>query len=62
MLTIRFEQAFPHRILGWNESYTNSSDGRQIITRAVRDKSMLLDYWTHNSLADEALRDTLKLE
>ncbi len=63
-LTIRFEQAFPHRITGWEESYTrgNGADARLVTTRATRDKSMLLDYWTRNSLADEALRAELNLD
>ena len=60
VLTIRFEADFPHRISGWEETY-GSADS-PVTTRATRDKSMLLDYWTRNSLADAALRTELNLD
>jgi len=59
-LAIRFETAFPHRIMGWEE--TQLRDGNPVTTRATRDSSMLIDYWNRNSLADEALRAELNLQ
>ena len=63
-LTIHFEQAFPHRILGWKESYLDgpgSAQPRLLTTRATRRRSIRLDYWrTHNN-ADAAWRDSLGL-
>ena len=52
-LTIFFEQAFPHRILGWDETYLDrpgSKTPRQLTTRATRRRTVQLDYWrTHNN-------------
>ena len=63
-LIIFFEQAFPHRILGWEESYLDgpgTAQPRLLTTRATRRRSILLDYWrTHNN-ADAAWRDSLGL-
>ena len=63
-LTIRFSTAFPHEIVGWEESITQDSGDatRVLATQAVRDTTILLDYWTHNSLTDEVLREVLNLE
>ena len=63
-LAIRFEEAFPHRISGWEESYTQrrGTDTLRVVTRATRDRSMMLDYWNRSSLADEALRTKLNLQ
>lgn len=63
-LVIYFEQAFPHRILGWDETYLDragTKTPRELTTRATRRRSLQLDYWrTHN---DEHLgwRDSLGL-
>ncbi len=63
-LNIYFEQAFPHRILGWGETYLDGpgvAQPRLLTTRATRRRSILLDYWrTHNN-ADAAWRDSLGL-
>ena len=62
-LTIRFEKAFPHRILGWEESHLDGfgPTPRLLTTRATRRRSIKLDYWrTHNN-ADAAWRDSLGL-
>jgi len=52
-LAIYFEQAFPHRILGWDETYLDrpgAKEPRQLTTRATRKRSLQLDYWrTHNN-------------
>ena len=63
-LTIRFESTFPHRILGWDETYLDgpgAAQPRLLTTRATRRRSIMLDYWrTHNN-ADAAWRDSLGL-
>lgn len=56
-LTIRFEQAFPHGILGWEERIA----GRPA-TRAERTHVIRTDYWTKNGTGDEALRGQLGLD
>jgi hypothetical protein len=52
-LVIYFEQAFPHRILGWDETYLDragSKAPRELTTRATRHRTLQLDYWrTHNN-------------
>ena len=63
-LAITFEQSFPHRILGWEETYLDAPGAAQprlLTTRATRRRSIKLDYWrTHNN-ADAAWRDSLGL-
>ncbi|OGX84647.1 hypothetical protein [Hymenobacter glacialis] len=62
-LAIRFEKAFPHRILGWEESHLDGFGPapRLLTTRATQRRSIKLDYWrTHNN-ADAAWRDSLGL-
>ncbi len=62
-LTISFEKAFPHQILGWEETYLDGFGPapRLLTTRASRRRSIRLDYWrTHNN-ADLAWRDSLGL-
>jgi len=63
-LNIYFEKAFPHRILGWDETYLDAPGAappRLLTTRATRRRSVMLDYWrTHNN-ADAAWRDSLGL-
>ncbi|WP_345238231.1 hypothetical protein [Hymenobacter saemangeumensis] len=52
-LAIYFESVFPHRILGWDETYLDkpgAKEPRQLTTRATRKRSLQLDYWrTHNN-------------
>ena len=52
-LSIFFEPAFPHRILGWDETYVDrpgAATPRQLTTRATRRRTIQLDYWrTHNN-------------
>ena len=60
-LKIYFESAFPYKITGWEESY-NGRGGKLLTTRAVKNQSMLLDYWAKNKPEHETYRDTLGLE
>ncbi|WP_019989170.1 hypothetical protein [Rudanella lutea] len=58
-LTIVFEDAFPHRIVGWEETY--KSKDKLLTSRAVLQKTILSDYWNHNAPADSVLRKELTL-
>ncbi len=62
-LTIKFEQAFPHRILAWEETYESGfgPSARMLTTKAVKTHSMMLDYWRRNKLSDSHLREELGL-
>lgn len=53
-LGIRFETAFPHRILGWEET-----DNGRLSSRGVLRQTLLNAYWKHNGRADSTLRATL---
>ena len=62
-LTIYFESAFPHRILGWEEAYADGfGQPKPLVTRAVRKKSIEIDYWNRHDNADAPLRKELGLE
>ncbi len=58
-LTIIFETAFPHRIAGWEDTYKTKD--KVLTSRAVLQKSLLSDYWNHNTPADSTLRRQLGL-
>ncbi len=62
-LQIYFEAAFPHQILGWQESYPDGfgTHKKLLTTKAIRKKTIWLDYWKHNSIADSTYRDSLQL-
>ena len=63
-LKIHFEQAFPHRILGWEETYLDgpgTAQPRLLTTRATRRRSIMLDYWRAHNNADLVWRDSLGL-
>ncbi|MEK6782777.1 MAG: hypothetical protein AABY93_13840 [Bacteroidota bacterium] len=59
ILAIRFEKSFPHKILGWEESFTERGNATR--TKAVLDKTLILDYWTKNKNEFRYLRDSLHL-
>ncbi|MBK5277940.1 MAG: hypothetical protein JJE09_03650 [Bacteroidia bacterium] len=59
ILAIRFEKSFPHKILGWEESFTERSKATR--TKAVLDKTLITDYWTKNKNEFSYLRDSLNL-
>ncbi len=60
-LAIVFEEASPHRIQGWEETYKSGfgSDAREITTRGKRTNTVVTDYWTKNGLQDSTLRQKL---
>ncbi len=63
-LTIFFEKSFPHKILGWEESYPDGfgPDPKMLTTRATLDKTLITDYWTKNANADAHMREQLNLK
>lgn len=54
-LVIIFESRFPHKIVGWEETY--KSKDNLLTSRAVLKKTILTDYWHHNAPADSTLRE-----
>ncbi len=56
---IVFENKFPYRIVGWEETYKQKD--KLLTSRAVLQKTMLTDYWSHNAPADSTLRKELNL-
>lgn len=60
ILQILFEENFPYRIMGWEDTYT--SKGKQLTTRAILKKMLLSAYWEQNSPEDRSLRDTLQIQ
>lgn len=58
-LAIRFEAAFPHPIVSWEER-DGSAPGD--VTRATRTHSIMTDYWNKHSVADGAYRQQLGLD
>lgn len=61
-LTIRFKRDFPHEIESWEE-VDIAADGstKALVTTAVRNKRLMLDYWTKNRVVDVKLRRDLGL-
>ncbi|NJM24596.1 MAG: hypothetical protein HC859_02780 [Bacteroidia bacterium] len=59
-LAIQFTKSFPHKILGWTETFVGL-DGRQHRTSATLDKTLHIDYWTRNKNEFVYLRDSLNL-
>lgn len=63
-LVIYFEQAFPHHILGWDETYLDragTQTPRELITRATRKRTLQLDYWRTHHNEHLRWRDSLGL-
>ena len=62
-LSIRFAEAFPHEILGWEETYMDGwgANAKKLTTKATRNKSIFTDYWTKNSNADAPMKQELGL-
>ncbi len=58
-LAIRFEAAFPHAIVSWEE---RDGPAAGDVTRATRTHSIMTDYWNKHSAADGAWRQQLGLD
>lgn len=63
-LSIYFQTAFPHEIIGWEETYPDGfgANKKVLTTKAVRKKTIWLDYWKHNANADSTYLDSLQLK
>ena len=62
-LTIRFKRDFPHEIESWEEvEFASDGTTKELVTTAVRNKRLMLDYWTKNSVVDVGLRRELGLD
>jgi hypothetical protein len=55
-LSIRFETAFPHKILGWEET----NDGKTVSKGSLKATRMSA-YWSENGNAFSGLRDSLRI-
>lgn len=62
-LTIYFSENFPYAIAGWEENYPDGfgKDKKIATTRAIKNKTLNIDYWNHNKNSDAILRDSLGL-
>ena len=58
-LVIHYQKQFPHKILGWEETFNEHGQKRE--TRAVLDKTLVTDYWRKNKNEFRYLRDSLGL-
>ena len=62
-LTIRFKKDFPHEIESWEEvEFAADGTQKELVTTAVLNKRLMLDYWTKNSVSDVKLRAQLGLD
>ncbi|WP_179339475.1 septum formation inhibitor Maf [Winogradskyella ludwigii] len=63
-LKINFNPEFPYNILGWEETTTSGygDSKKTLTTKATKLESIKSDYWNKKSIADESLRETLKLQ
>lgn len=62
-LTIRFDQAFPYQIQGWEETYQSGwgAGAKTLTTKATLMKTLFTDYWNKHSNAYLGLREELGL-
>ncbi|KAB2880064.1 hypothetical protein F9K33_07080 [bacterium] len=62
-LAIQFSKDFPHEILSWAESYKDGfgESSALLTTKALRKKSVMLDYWNKHAVADSVYRKELGL-
>jgi len=64
VLEITFESTYPYAIVAWQEK-TRSGFGpneKWLNTRAVKTKTLWLDYWTKHSVADSTYRKQLGMQ
>lgn len=63
-LSIEFENNYPHKIVGWEETYMSGfgDQAKKLTTTAKLKERMMVDYWNKNSNADEDLRRELGLD
>jgi hypothetical protein len=63
-LKINFNTSFPYTILGWEETASSGfgASTKTMTTKATKLQTLKSDYWRQNSLENEALRESLKLQ
>ena len=63
-LSIVYENESPHKIVSWTETYVSGfGDGaKKLTTTATLKKSIMLDYWNKNSIADSTYRKQLEIK
>lgn len=62
VLEITFEQAFPHRIVAWEEQSQGDPDGSEVLTtRAIKTHTIKSAYWEKNNRTDAPMRSQLGL-
>ncbi len=63
-LKITFQKDFPYEITEWEESYISGwgPSAKELTTKAVRNKSIKVDYWNKNRDLDTKLRKDLGLD
>ncbi len=63
-MAITYTEEFPHTIVGWRETTVSGfgENRRELTTTALRDTTIMSDYWNHNHLEDESMRALLHLE
>ncbi len=59
-LSIIFEKEFPHRIMGWEETYENKN--KRLTSKAVLKATIQNPYWQKNAPIDTVYRKLLKLK
>ncbi|TKD66241.1 septum formation inhibitor Maf [Flavobacterium sp. ASW18X] len=62
-LKIQFNTAFPHEIVGWEETFVSGygTNANKITSKAKKLKQLKTPYWRQNSNKDVILRDSLGL-
>ena len=62
-MKITFGKLFPHHIISWEETYKSGfgPGASTLTTRAVRNKTLISDYWNQNKNMDRDLRKKLGL-
>ncbi|MFC3122892.1 hypothetical protein [Agaribacter flavus] len=63
-VSIRFERAFPHKVLAWEEQYTSGfgKDAKPMTTSATLINTINTDYWNKKRNVDRMMREQLGLE
>ena len=63
-LIIRYEKEFPYVIDNWEETYTDGfgEKAKQLTTKGEKMKTIVVDYWSKNSVADSTWRKELGLQ
>lgn len=63
-LSITYEKAFPHKILGWEDNHFSGwgEKRKKLTTKASILKTIKSNYWSKHSVADSTLRKELMLK